>query len=187
MSDYLHIYYNNDRDVQKDKPLQNWATEAGAYNGARVHDFGEKDGQIQTLDYLIDATTLIIFTASAQHAAVNFPQKDIMSYAPAVPLAGYQPASILKGEVGEQEYLNLLPPLEQAQEQLNLLYLLGSVYYTKLGYYECNHFQNPPVKTALGKFKKNLDKIETEITRRNRVEPSYEYLLPSRIPQSINI
>ena len=192
VSDYLSIYYQNDEDVQNDTYLQNWAIEARAYDGARVPDFGQEDGRIQTLDYLIDAVTLIIFTASAQHAAVNFPQKEIMSYAPAVPLAGYQPASTLKGEVSEQDYLNLLPPLEQAQEQLNLTYLLGSVYYTRLGCYGDDHFKNDLVKAALETFQVKLREIEKIITkrnqnRRNQNHPSYEYLLPTKIPQSINI
>ena len=117
VSDYLSIYYKSDASVENDTNLQNWAAEAGAYDGGRVPNFGQENGRIQTLDYLIDAVPLIIFTASAQHAAVNFPQGDMMSYAPAIPLAGYQPASILKGEVTEQDYLNLLPPLEQAQRQ----------------------------------------------------------------------
>ncbi|MDJ0801084.1 MAG: lipoxygenase family protein [Calothrix sp. MO_167.B12] len=187
VSDYLSIYYQTDEDVQNDTYLQAWAMEAGAYDGGRVPDFGEKDGRIQTLDYLIDAATLIIFTASAQHAAVNFPQKTMMSYAAAVPLAGYQPASLLKGEVSEQDYLNLLPPLEQAQRQLNLTYILGSIYYNRLGYYPDNHFQNPSVIAALQKFQKNLQEAETIIHQRNQTRPKYEYLLPSKIPQSINI
>ncbi|MGD1910592.1 MAG: lipoxygenase family protein [Rivularia sp. (in: cyanobacteria)] len=187
VSDYLNIHYKSDEDVQNDTYLQNWATEAVAYDGARVYDFGEKYGRIETLNYLIDATTLIIFTCSAQHAAVNFPQKGIMSYAPAAPLAGYQPVSILKGEVTEQDYLNLLPPLKQAEEQLNILQLLGSVYYTKLGYYSDNYFSESSVKTALEKFQANLLDIEKTIVQRNYNRPKYEYLLPSKIPQSINI
>ncbi len=104
VSDYLiSIRYKNDKDVQNDTELQNWAAEVVAYDGAQVYDFGEKDEngniKILTLDYLINATTLIIFTASAQHAAINFPQKDMMTYAPAVPLAAYQSVCILKGEV----------------------------------------------------------------------------------------
>ena len=185
--DYLTIYYKNDEDVQNDNYIQNWATEAAAYDGGRILDFGQEDGRIQTLDYLIDAITLIIFTASAQHAAVNFPQKGIMSYAPAVPLAGYQPVSVLKGEVTEQDYLNLLPPLEQAQQQLNLVYLLGSVYYNQLGDYSQDYFQNSSVKKALHEFQKNLREIEDTINQRNQNRPTYEYLLPSKIPQSINI
>ena len=35
---------------------------------------------------------MVMFTASAQHAAVKFPQKDIMAFAPAVTGAGWQAA-----------------------------------------------------------------------------------------------
>ncbi|MEO1561289.1 MAG: lipoxygenase family protein, partial [Cyanobacteria bacterium J06632_19] len=187
VSDYLSIYYQNDESVQNDTSLQNWAIEAGAYDGGRVPDFGEKHGLIQTLEYLIDAITLIIFTASAQHAAVNFPQGDMMNYAPAVPLAGYQPATILEGKVSEEDYLNLLPPLEQAQEQLNLVYLLGSIYYKTLGNYPDNYFKDTLVKPALQEFRNNLLEVEATIHQRNQNRPTYEYLLPSKIPQSINI
>lgn len=186
VSDYLSLYYSRDEEVQADRRLQAWAGEVMAFDGARVPDFGE-DGGIKTLEYLINAATLIIFTASAQHAAVNFPQKDIMSYAPAVPLAGYLPSSILKGEVSEQDYLNLLPPLEQAQSQLNLTYLLGSVYYNRLGEYPKNHFTDSKVKPLLEKFQENLNQVEATIEQRNLNRPQYRYLLPSRIPQSINI
>ncbi len=187
VSDYLSIYYHSDQDVENDAYLQAWAKEAGAYDGGRVPDFGEKDGGIQTLDYLIDAVTLIIFTASAQHAAVNYPQKDIMGYAPGVPLAGYKPVSLLKGEVSKEDYLDLLPPLEQAQRQLNLLYLLGSIYYKALGDYPENHFRDSSVNTALQRFKTHLQEIEKVIHQRNQKRPKYEYLLPTKIPQSINI
>ncbi|MCL2931558.1 MAG: hypothetical protein MGG11_04465 [Trichodesmium sp. MAG_R03] len=186
VSDYLNIYYTSDEKVQADEQLQAWAAEAMAFDGGRVPDFGE-DGGIKTLEYLIDAVTLIIFTASAQHAAVNFPQKDIMSYAPAVPLAGYLPSSILQGEVSEEDYLNLLPPLEQAQMQLIMLYLLGSVYYTKLGEYPIKHFTDSRVKALLEKFQANLTQVEATIEKRNLNRRGYRYLLPSQIPQSINI
>jgi arachidonate 15-lipoxygenase len=186
VSDYLKLYYPTDADVEKDAALQAWATEAQAYEGGRITGFGE-DGGIKTREYLIDAVTLIIFTASVQHAAVNFPQKDIMGYAPVVPLAGYMPASTLKGEVTEQDYLNLLPPLEQAQGQYNLLYLLGSVYYNKLGQYPQPHFTDPQVTSLLQSFQDKLQLIEDTINQRNLNRPVYEYLLPSKIPQSINI
>ncbi|WP_339386418.1 hypothetical protein [Calothrix rhizosoleniae] len=43
------------------------------------------------------------------------------------------------------------------------------------------------IKTALDKFKENLQEIETKITLRNQIYYTYEYLLSFRIPQSINI
>jgi arachidonate 15-lipoxygenase len=184
--DYLNLYYTTDEDIQKDTALQAWTAEISAYDGGRIPDFGE-DGSIKTLNYLIDAITLIIFTASAQHAAVNFPQKDFMSYAAAIPMAGYLPASTLKREVTEQDYLNLLPPLDQAQRQYNLLSLLGSVYYNKLGDYQQGYFTDQKVKSFLQVFQSNLQQVEDIIKQRNLHRPTYDYLLPSKIPQSINI
>lgn len=186
VSDYLNLYYPTDENIQKDTALQTWAAEISAYDGGRIRDFGE-DGSIKTRNYLIDATTLIIFTASAQHAAVNFPQKDLMSYAAAIPTAGYLPASTLKREVTEQDYFNLLPPLDQAQRQYNILSLLGSVYYNKLGEYQQGYFTDQKVKPLLQAFQSNLQQVEDTIKQRNLHRPTYEYLLPSKIPQSINI
>ncbi|MDX2241932.1 MAG: lipoxygenase family protein [Leptolyngbyaceae cyanobacterium bins.302] len=186
VSDYLKVYYPSDAAVQSDATLQAWAAAAQAYDGGRVVGFGQAGG-IQTRDYLVDAITLIIFTASAQHAAVNFPQKDLMGYAPVLPLAGYMPASTLRGEVSEQDYLNLLPPLDQAQRQLNLLFLLGSMYYNTLGDYPQNHFTDSRITPFLQAFQAKLKQVEETIQQRNHDRPPYEYLLPSRIPQSINI
>jgi arachidonate 15-lipoxygenase len=188
VSDYLHSYYADDAAVQQDVALQNWAAEVQAHAGGRMQEFGEADGKIQTLEYLIDATTLIIFTASAQHAAVNFPQKELMSYTPAMPMAGYLPASILQGEVTEQDYYRLLPPLDQAQRQYNLLQLLGSVHFNQLGDYPEGHFSDPKVCSLLVQFQHSLQDVEATIRQRNLARPlPYDYLLPSNIPQSINI
>ena len=187
VKDYLTISYQNDEGVQNDVNLQNWLGELLSHEGGRLKNIGE-DGQIRTLDYLTQATTMIIFTASAQHAAVNFPQSKIMSYTPAMPLAGYAPAPT--DPKAQQSYLDLLPSLEAAQYQLNLTYLLGSVYYTQLGNYTNQKWtQNKQVEAALKSFQQALKQIERQIQERNRQHPdfTYEYLLPSQIPQSINI
>jgi hypothetical protein len=64
-SDYLAIYYRTDADVQADFELQNWVAELLSHDGGRIQGVGQ-DGRVQTRDYLADAVTLIIFTASAQ-------------------------------------------------------------------------------------------------------------------------
>ena len=73
--------------------------------------FGD-GGRFLTVYSLTDALTLAIFTASAQHAAVNFPQYQIMSYVPNMPLAAYQPAPTKKDGYTEQDLLAMLPPLD---------------------------------------------------------------------------
>lgn len=188
VKDYLGLYYGSDTAVQQDLPLQAWGQELIALDGGRLRGFGETSaGHIQTLSYLIDVATLVIFTGSAQHAAVNFPQLSVMSYAPAMPTAGYQPTSAITSQSTEQDFLALLPPLEQAQLGLNLLHLLGSVYFTQLGQYERNHFTDPRVAPLLKAFQTQLTMIESTINQRNLNRPQYDTLKPSKIPQSINI
>ena len=186
VTDYLSLYYTTNLSIQQETQLQAWAAELCAHQGGRVRGFGESGG-LQTRAYLIDAITLVIFTASVQHAAVNFPQFEAMGYAPAFPLAAYVPPTAITTITSEQDLLQMLAPLDQAQQQVNLLHLLSSVYFTRLGYYPDGHFEDPMVRSPLQRFQANLQDIEITIQQRNQTRPPYKHLLPSKIPQSINI
>ena len=64
----------------------------------------------------------------------------------------------------------------------------GSVYYTRLGDDGDGEITEPVIQDhGLAKFKQALLKIEEEINERNKTRTPYEFLFPSRIPQSINI
>jgi arachidonate 15-lipoxygenase len=181
---YLNIYYRSDADVERDSELQNWLSELLSVDGGRMVGIGQ-DGRIRTRAYLIEATTLILFTASVQHAAIGTPQGQLMTYAPVFPLAGYSPAPIDNQEATESDYFKLLPPWLQAQGQLNTLYLLGTVDYTRLGRYQSGYFSDVRVQPKLERFQARLERIEAVIARRNQTRPVYEVLLPSQIPQTI--
>jgi arachidonate 15-lipoxygenase len=193
VSSYLKLFYADDIAVQNDAVIQAWIQDLTASDGGQMTGIGEKvteDGSvtIQTLTYLIEAVTLIIFTASANHAAVNFPQAAFMTYMPNMPLAGYREAPKTTVGISEQDYLDLLPPLCQAESQMNMTYLLGSVYHTRLGNYGDSYFSDNRVQDLLKVFHEKLLTIELEITARNEVRPiEYNVLRPSKIPQSINI
>ena len=92
VDDYLSLYYHSDQEVQEDRELQGWIEALVAVDGGRMIGVGQETVSggvdIHSKAYLVDAVTLIIFTSSAQHAAVNFPQASDMSYAPNMPLAG---------------------------------------------------------------------------------------------------
>lgn len=187
--EYVGLYYDDDNAVAGDTELAAWCADLigqGLLKGFKA---------ITNRADLIQVLTMIIFTASAQHAAVNFPQRTIMTYAPAVTGAGWaKPPATTKGQ-SEEAWVKMMPPLDVAMEQLNILYLLGSVYYRRLGEYKSNHFpyfnwfRDKKVTAPLARFNANLEKIEGEINLRNQVrEPNpYPYLLPSQIPPSINI
>ncbi|MFN6536375.1 MAG: lipoxygenase family protein [Nostoc sp. EkiNYC01] len=188
VSAYLSSYYISGQQLLADQALQNWAKELISQQGGRLQNFGEDvSGTIKTLDYLIDAVSTIIFTASAQHAAVNFAQGELMTYAPAFPLASYSPAPTNLDQ--PSDFMSMLPSIEQAKTQLKVTYLLGSVYYTQLGQYSNSYFKSKPqINSALVTFQNQLKAIEQEITHRNRTRiMPYKFLLPSQIPQSINI
>lgn len=184
VDEYLGLFYESDRSVEEDEQLQNWAKELRSKGRCNIGEEG--DGRIKTLDYLVTAVSTVIFTASAQHAAVNFPQSDLMTYAPAFPLGCYSPVSTQPQQ--QQNFMGLLPPLERAKQQIEVLYLLGSVYHTKLGDYSDSSFENEKVQNALNSFRDKLEKIEQAILKEDSQRlVSYRYLLPSNIPQSINI
>lgn len=193
VSNYLGIYYLNDEDVCGDTELQTWLDDLLNPEKGNLVGIGESSPEhpkpsIRTLDYLTDAVTLLIFTCSAQHAAVNFPQSRLMTYAPNMPLAGYRSAPTSPTGATVQDYFDLLPSLEQAETQMNMTYPLGSVYYTRLGEYGKTYFEDSRVKEHLEAFQKQLKEIEILIDDRNTTRPTrYEYLHPANIPQSINI
>ena len=104
-----------------------------------------------------------------------------------MPLASYRPAPTSKHGGTAADYLAMLPPLEMAELQMELAYLLGSVYYNTLGEYRPGHFEDARVQAPLAAFQKRLAEIGKTIRTRNQTRRPYEYLIPTKIPQSINI
>jgi arachidonate 15-lipoxygenase len=193
VEDYLALYYGSDADVAGDYELQGWLRELASPDGGRLQDIGE-DGGVRTRAYLADLVTMVIFTASAQHAAVNFPQSYIMSYAPSLPLAAYAPlpgAPLAAEPASIDALLAYLPPLQQSFAQQTLMTLLGRLYFTALGAYDRYtagaYFQDSRVAVPLKGFQARLGEVEATIARRNLRRIPYRSMLPSEIPQSINI
>ncbi|MDO2123231.1 lipoxygenase family protein, partial [Escherichia coli] len=76
---------------------------------------------------LVEVLTMVIFTASAQHAAVNFPQPSMMTYAPAICAMSAAPAPDSPSGKSEADWLKMMPPTLVALEKVNIYHLLGSV------------------------------------------------------------
>ncbi|NJR50196.1 MAG: lipoxygenase [Leptolyngbyaceae cyanobacterium CSU_1_3] len=217
---YLQRYYEDDRAIQQDAYLQNWAAELGAplnsrsktefaqapswvppdlssqvgLSIAQLPDFPrvpgfptvENPGEITTLQQAIAVVTQVIFTCSAQHAAVNFSQFDYFGYTPNAPLAAYTQPDV------PATLKELLPSPEQDLGQMELTFALSGVLYSHLGSNDMMRFTDGGDRQALQQFQADLQKIEGTIGDRNQqrfrdLGFDYPYLLPSRIPNSINI
>jgi arachidonate 15-lipoxygenase len=182
------VYYASDADVSGDSELQAW--HEALVGAGRVGGLA----RVRSIDRLGDVLTMVIFTASAQHAAVNFPQASIWDYVPNMSGALWAPAPTRSQPRTQDDWLEMLPPLDVAHEQINMLELLGSIYFGVLGEYRTHRFpygqwfEDPRVNAPLAGFRAELEAAEKMITDRNknRVVP-YEFLLPSKIPASINI
>lgn len=185
VSDYVRAFYGSDQDVQLDTELARWTADIIDPNGGRIRNFAPDDA-ISDRKTLIETLTMIIFTASAQHAAVNFPQGRAAAV-PYQPMTGYAPAPTQPG-LSEADAIGFLPPLDRAIKQTHTLSLLGDTYYTQLGKYALGTFGDKRIVPQLLQFQIRLLRIEGEIDQRNRKRrTSYPYLKPSKIPQSINI
>lgn len=185
---YVDTYYASDTDIVGDTELAAWSAELIATG--KMGGFAAPTTRSQLADIL----TMVIFTASAQHAAVNFPQLSLMSYAPNVTGAAW---STVDQGGQETQWLDMMPPLDIANEQLKTLWFLGSIYFSKLGDYKEADFpysawflddaitrSGGPLQTLQA----TLAEAEQVINARNAERPlPYDYLVPSKIPQSINI
>ncbi len=192
-SEYIKIYYKDDMAVTNDSELKNWVKSISSAKEGRILGFKP----ITSREQLIDVCTMIIFTASAQHAAVNFPQREMMLFAPAITGGGWAAAPNHQQSHTKKEWLDYMPPMSLALLQQASLILLGSVYYRPLGEYQTNRFpyrswfQDERITQSEGpleRFQAGLQEVEKRIVERNqeRMHP-YQYLQPSLIPTSTNI
>lgn len=181
-TDYIGIYYKTESDVVRDTELQGFIEEVRSRTGGRINGLDA----VSSREYLAEVVTMIIYTASCQHAAVNFPQWNYMSYVPNLSLAGYSDPPTTTDGATEQDFLDMLPPMDMARLQMEVAYLLGTVHYTQLGQYEEGHF-GPEVADALKAFQTRIKEAGQKVEERNKDRRPYKFLLPAGIPQSINI
>ncbi|KAH0618179.1 hypothetical protein JD844_017171, partial [Phrynosoma platyrhinos] len=200
VTDVVNIYYENEERVCEDMELQAFVKDIYIY-GMRGNKASGFPKTIKTREKLSEYLTVVMFTTSAQHAAVNFGQYDWCSWIPNAPPTMRCPPPTKKGNVTIEYIIDSLPDrgrscwhlgavwaLSQFQENEAAPYAPRYVIQVFLGMYPDEHFIEKPVKEAMKKFRKNLDDITSYITERNRNKKlPYYYLSPDRIPNSVAI
>lgn len=181
---YLGLYYRGDAAVVTDPELQAWVREVAAPDGGRLPGVGVVETQAQ----LVDLVAFVIWTASAQHSAVNFAQFDFMGFVPNLPGAGYAPAPGPNTPDTEAAWLAMLTPVADAILQCDTVYQLANIRKNRLGEYGRWYFDDRAVRPLAAAFGDTLDAIEDSAVERGRGRLlPYDYLLPSNITASIHI
>lgn len=123
VTEYCSFYYSTDEKVKGDAELQNWWTELREVGHG---DLKEKPWwpKMETRDELIDSCTIIIWVASALHAAVNFGQYAYAGYLPNRPTVSRR----FMPKPGTDEYKEM-----EENEQVAFLKTITAQFQTLLG------------------------------------------------------
>uniref|UniRef100_A0A452UMT1 Arachidonate 5-lipoxygenase n=1 Tax=Ursus maritimus TaxID=29073 RepID=A0A452UMT1_URSMA len=188
-AEVVGIYYRSDQVVEEDQELQDFVKDVYVYGmrGKKASGFPKS---IKTREKLSEYLTVVIFTASAQHAAVNFGQYDWCSWIPNAPPTMRAPPPTAKGVVTIEQIVDTLPDRGRSCWHLGAVWALSQFQDNELflGMYPEEHFIEKPVKEAMARFRKNLDTIVSVIAERNKNKKlPYYYLSPDRIPNSVAI
>nr|XP_025140741.1 arachidonate 5-lipoxygenase isoform X5 [Bubalus bubalis] len=189
VAEVVDIYYESDQVVEEDQELQDFVKDVYMYGmrGKKASGFPKS---IKTKEKLCEYLTVVIFTASAQHAAVNFGQYDWCSWIPNAPPTMRAPPPTAKGVVTIEQIVETLPDRGRSCWHLGAVWALSQFQDNELflGMYPEEHFIEKPVKEAMARFRKNLDSIVSVIAERNKNKKlPYYYLSPDRIPNSVAI
>uniref|UniRef100_A0A3P8X8X2 Lipoxygenase domain-containing protein n=1 Tax=Esox lucius TaxID=8010 RepID=A0A3P8X8X2_ESOLU len=180
-------YYCQDADVVKDSELQGWITEVYDHGFNKEPNTGIPQSFTLVTD-LVKFLTMVIFTASVQHAAVNNGQFDFAGWMPNAPISLQKPPPTTKGQSTEKTMLETFPDINVTVHGLATVYLLSkqSDDYVPLGKYTDDQFIEKIPLEKIKQLQKELNIFNYETKIRNVELPlPYTYLMPEHVENSV--
>lgn len=193
VTNYVDLYYENDKMLLDDWEIQNWAEDMArkkSEGGIGLACVPERDGKagFYNIDDLVMVLSSILYTCSAGHAAANFLQYSEYAYPPNYP-------SQIRGEVikdkkprTEKDIIQSLPDRNVTLNVMTITHLLSEKATNSLGDFETQYIYDPKALKVLAKFRDDLNAASIKITKRNNnLRFPFEVLLPENIPNAISI
>ncbi|XP_033986244.1 arachidonate 15-lipoxygenase B-like [Trematomus bernacchii] len=186
----LSFHYKSDAEVEKDKHLQDWISEIFKYGFLSRSSTGIPQ-RFNTVAELVKFVTMVIFTCSGQHSAVNTGQYDYGGWMPNAPSTMQLPPPTRKGTTTKETMLQTLPNKGQTANTMSTLWLLShlGIDTVHLGHYPDAKFdETTPCELIKGAFKGELDTLSAHIHIRNMsLEVPYTYMDPEKVENSVAI
>ncbi|KAJ0026833.1 hypothetical protein NQD34_017833 [Periophthalmus magnuspinnatus] len=184
-------YYLSDGDVAKDPELQEWVKDIFMHGviGNSFSGLGFPE-TLETTDELIKFVTMIIFTVSAQHAAVSNGQFDYHSWIPNCSPLLVQPPPIIKDKSSMDSVVEVLPTVGDtaifAHAAFSLSYKYNNM--VPLGSNPDEQFDEAESRQAQKDLQNDLLFLSEAIRERNsKLQVPYNYLNPPYVENSITI
>ncbi|XP_072318708.1 polyunsaturated fatty acid lipoxygenase ALOX15B-like [Eucyclogobius newberryi] len=181
--------YKSDIEVQKDSELQDYIKDIFEHGFLSKTETGIPQS-FSTVDELVKFVTMVIFTCSAQHSAVNTGQLDLGDWMPNFPPSLKLPPPTVKGSATEHSLLQTLPDVSTTVNGLAVLWLLStqSTDFVGLGKYPQELFTEDVCCNLIKEFEKELNILDAAIDDRNKnLKLPYTYTQPKSMENSVPI
>uniref|UniRef100_A0A3Q3K1T9 Lipoxygenase domain-containing protein n=1 Tax=Monopterus albus TaxID=43700 RepID=A0A3Q3K1T9_MONAL len=185
----ITYYYRNDTEVQQDSELQKWISDIFEHGFLSQTSTGIPQ-RFATIDELVKFVTMVIFTCSAQHAAVNSGQYDYGGWMPNAPPTLQRPPPTTKGTTSEATMMQTFPDVNATVQIMSVLWLLSkeSSDFVPLGQYQEDHFTEDIPRMLIKCFQAELEVLNAVIKARNNgLKVPYTYMDPVKVENSIAI
>lgn len=189
VTEIITYYYPCDAAVEGDLELQSWVREIfkECLLGRESSGFPTC---LRTVPELIRYVTIVIYTCSAKHAAVNTGQLEFTAWMPNFPSSMRNPPIRAKGLTTLETFMDTLPDVKTTCITLLVFWTLSQEPDDKrrLGHFPDIHFVEEVPRRSMETLRQRLAQISHNIRQRNKCLPiPYYYLDPVLIENSISI
>ncbi|XP_061685164.1 polyunsaturated fatty acid lipoxygenase ALOX15B-like [Syngnathoides biaculeatus] len=185
----IQYYYKSDDEIQRDSELQTWIKDIFERGFLSQTQTGIPQS-FTTVPDLVKFVTMVMFTCSCQHGAVNNGQYDYGGWMPNTPATLQRPPPTEKGTTSEATMLETLPPINVTAQGMATTWLLSkeSSDFVPLGDYPEDHYTEETPRQLQKDFKAKVDMLSIAIGNRNQgLEIPYTYLDPKKVENSVAI